>query len=215
MRRWTAASAAVVLLAGLLAGCFDLQREPPERTRWLLEAPRTASETEAEAASGRGVLEVRPFGVAPAFATEAFVHRYEGGEHAEDFYHEFFVPPGLMISSSVVQWLRAGGAFDAVQQDDGEVLPDLVLEGDVTELYADLAGEQPQAVLGVKVFVVDPREHRLLLGRTYRRQVPVSDRSPRSLVSGWNEALGTVLRRLEEDLLEVLRSRRKLIPEGG
>jgi cholesterol transport system auxiliary component len=99
------------LAALLAAGCVSLSKAYPEKRRFALEAPRRA-ETSGE--PSRGTLRVYSLRVGPLHAGSELVVRTGEFEYESDFYNEWFVPPGAMLTRALEDWLDGGRVFDDV-----------------------------------------------------------------------------------------------------
>lgn len=188
-----------------LCGCVDLEREAPERMRYLLDVGQTGEGTPGDGGalpSFRLVVH-RPHVAAP-FATQGFVTRHEGEVWQEDFYNEFLIPPADMLHDLLLTRLRGGGLFEAVRTGSSRLLPTHELEVDVTALYGDYRDDPPEAVLAMHILLLPRESHAALMNRTYEARMPLGDRDPQALVQAWNRALGRIMTRLEADLRESL-----------
>ena len=190
--RWS-----TLLAAFALTACVDLEREAPEKMRYLLQAERTNGGPGAS----EHRLEVPPFHVAPAFATQSFVYRTRSGSFTMDFYHEFFTFPGENIAEVTRKWLRRSRLFETVHGGESRLPPTHVLEGDIARLFGDYAVDPPEARLTVRVYLLQLPGGELLLSKTYDGHEPIQEpESQRSIVEAWDEALRNFLQRLEADL---------------
>jgi cholesterol transport system auxiliary component len=148
---------ALVLSAGGLFGCAQSQ---PPRQYYLLAAERPpAAEGAAPAGAERGVLLVRSFRVAPAFAGRQLVYRVSDFRYETDYYHQYLVPPGEMLAERTRDWLASSGLFRQVIGAGSAVPPTWTLTGDVSALYGDFAGPgAPTAVLEIRFSLLGPPE---------------------------------------------------------
>lgn len=195
------------LIIVLIAGGCSIKQSYPAKDYFALEVSR---ETEATPPSEGKTLLVRDFIVSPKFADKGFVYRLTDLNYETDYYNEFLVPPGALLSEDTREWLAGSGIFDLVGDRSTLVSPTYTLYGRITGLYGDMRMKgQEKAVLEVRVFVfehLDPdvtRDTDLRFQKKYREEVPLSARSPAALVEGWNEAFRQFLTALEEDLREL------------
>ena len=196
LRMFVARVPAVLCL--LAAGCLGLSREYPEKHEFVLEAP---AHGEAKGIPAQGVLRVNIFRVGPIYEQNELVRRTGDVEYEADFYNEWFVPPGAMLTSAFGDWLRGAGVFAHVITAATGADATVALGGLVTALYGDYRTEQPKAVLGVEVGLVsEDAAPRILLQRSYRKEVEIPNQSAEALVRGLNEALRLILVDLEADL---------------
>ncbi|SDB01791.1 cholesterol transport system auxiliary component [Desulfonatronum thiosulfatophilum] len=198
-----------ILVLGLMlltVGCATLSRPDPDRRHYMLQVERPQI-LQAESKPGEGVLAVRAFRVASAYDAKGIVTIRSGGRVESDFYNQFFLLPGEMISSQVRQWLRASGMFALVSNLGGLKAPDMILEGIVQELYRDYRTGSPQAVLAMQILLLRSDQFGamdVVLQENYRQVRDLPDDSIQSLVGAWNDALEHVLMDLEDRLREVM-----------
>jgi cholesterol transport system auxiliary component len=194
--------AGVVLMWGAISGCSGLlDREPPDMTRYLLDAPRAQNADEDPGVRPDApALEVPDFHVAAPYASNGFAYHWGGGEVSNDFYHEFVVPPGAILAHVARAWLGRSGLFARVSARGGRASPEWVLEGDILALYGDYSQTAASAVLRVQVTLLGSARREILFHREYELREWIADQEPSSLVTGWNAALRSFLTKLESDL---------------
>jgi cholesterol transport system auxiliary component len=191
------AGSLVALAFAVAAGC-SLTRPAPVKNTFLLDpAPPPAV-----AAPKPGTLRIGAFNVSAPYRDRAFTYRTGDVKYESDFYNEFFVPPGPMIGQATSKALATAKPFARVvpagtAPEEG----DFVLEGFVSELYAD-AREKPAAgVVGVNFYLTRTTYPAAVVwSREYRERVPLAAGTPEALANAWNEALGHVLHKLTQDL---------------
>lgn len=189
----------VTVTALLLTSCFDLEslsKETPPQHRYILEAMRDGT----RAGNGTGNLEVRAFHAGSAYAGRSFVYLVAENEVESDYYHEFQQAPGQAVSEVVRAWLGSSGIYATVRGGGSRLVADVILEGDVLELYGDYSGEVAAAVLSVEFTLIDRADSMLRYHETLSARVDLSDEEPASLVAGWNRCLAEILAKLEAGL---------------
>ena len=208
MIRWShiASVASLILIITTWTGCLDLKRSYPEKRSFVLDV---GTPDQGTASYGPLVLKIHKFRVSPLFAGRAMVYRVADLQYESDFYDEWFVAPATLVTQQVYNWLSRSGGLQLVGLGMNHVEPTHFLEGTVTEFYGDFRGG-PRAVFGLELHLFDARnERQSVLRRTYRQEVPLSDRSADALASGLTEALRMVLVDIANDLAaaEPLRKR--------
>ena len=128
------------------------------------------------------------------------VYRVADLQYESDFYNEWFVVPGTLLTQQVHHWLSRSGGFQLVMAGMNHVEPTHLMEGTVSEFYGDFRAT-PQAVLGLELLLLDARQDRQpFFRRTYHQTIPLSDRSSDALARGLTEALRAVLVDMVKDL---------------
>jgi len=211
-----AALAAVLLSAGLtlgvamiLSGC-SLSKPTPEKRAFLLRAIREA-EAEGKLRARSGVVRVPDVLMASAYEGKELVLRTGESQFVSDFYHEFFTPPGPMLSDELRRWIVAAPLFEGVVDPGSRLRATHTLEGTVTALFGDIREpKQPKAVLGMRFLLLGEESsgvQRLLLEKDYRVERAVGSSRADALVHGWNEALEALFGELESDIAAALAAR--------
>jgi uncharacterized lipoprotein YmbA len=187
-------------LAVIASGC-SVSRPPLAKQTYLLQGERSGAPTKASDAT----LRVGGFSVAPPFEGKGLVYRLDDSRYEADFYHEFFVSPRAMAADGTARWLRQAGVFRNVLAKGvgGDV--DYLLEGHVSELYADFrSGEKAAAVVTVQFYLTsDGGTGAMAFNADLTRRVELTDRSPQAVVRAMNAAFSGVLAELEARLRQV------------
>lgn len=153
-----------------------------------------------------GALEVHRFSVNAAFSTRNLVYRTGRLEYETDYYRQFLIPPGAMITEQTRDWLARSGLFSHILPMGSRIAPDYTLEGNVTSLYGDFSDKSaPAAVMELRLFVLDNAGgEKVVFAQTYRAATPVKDTTAGVFVEALNTSLADILTRLETDLRKTL-----------
>lgn len=183
-----------------LSACVSVKQPPPEKRFYALDVTRSPQAVPPEKGS---VLWVRSFQISPMYEDKAFVYRNGELSYQSDFYNEFLVNPGPMITAQVAAWLTGTNIFKLVTDSPGKMLSDFILEGAITELYGDFKNPvAPTAVLEMQFFLLEDAavQSRIILQKQMRRVVPLKGGEPADLIQGWNTALEQILIDFEQAL---------------
>jgi len=183
------------------AGC-SLTRPAPVKQTYLLDPVLPAPVATMQA----GTLRMGTVNVAAPFRGRSFVVRSSEFVFDSDFYHEFFVPPGVMIADSTAQALVRGKAFTVVTRPGVVVDADWVLDGFVGALHADARdAARPAAALEITYFLSrdDGGASAPVWSRAYAKRVAFAMSSTDAYVTALNAALSEVLAELARDLTAV------------
>ena len=157
MNRITSLCISLIVLAGssgCLGGARAHQIADRQKRSFLLEA--SAAQPLAPAPRFGAAL-LRSLRVQPPFDARTFLIRRGQNEFAADFYHGWIAPPAVLIRSQTARYLRETGLFGTVFDQPGGTRVPLGLECIVSDLYLDHSGEQPAAVVAMRVLVLDER----------------------------------------------------------
>lgn len=184
----------------LLNGCMDFGKEIPEKRFFMLDVSRQGPESRTE---GRGVLKVRRFRISPEFDGKGFVYQIGPTGYESDYYNEFFIPPAEMITEKVREWLEGSGLFKNVVRASSGLEANYLLEGEILSLYGDYReGAESRAALKMQLrFFREAESHtEVIFSTKYQMSVPLKEKTPEELVSGWNEGLRQILTALESEI---------------
>jgi ABC-type uncharacterized transport system auxiliary subunit len=120
-----------------------------------------------------------------------------------DFYHEFFVPPGVMLADSTARALARAKVFTVVTRPGVVVDADWVLDGFVGTLHADARdAASPAAVLQVTFYLSrdDGGASAPVWSHAYFKRVAFTGSNTDAYVTALNGALSEVLAELAQDL---------------
>lgn len=176
-----------------------------EKQQFLLDTQRVSS---AVAGDHQNIIEVRRFTIDPAFSAKGLTYRIAEFEYESDFYNEFFISPGAMITEKIRNWLSTSGLSRRVLDSGSYVDPTHVIEGNVIALYGDYRDKSsPKAVMEIRVFLLDMKtgtDPLIVSGKTYQSSISIESEGPGSLVSALDHCLVEILTDLEKDLVESL-----------
>jgi ABC-type uncharacterized transport system auxiliary subunit len=185
-----------------LSGC--LQSDAADRKYYMVEAKREGGPA---AVHNDATLRVRRFNVDEAYATKQLVYRIEEFRYESDYYHQFLVLPGLMITEKTRDWLADSGLFGRVSSVGSRLESTYMLEGSVMKLCGDFTDKSaPAAVMEIRFFLLagaDANET-VALSQTYRAASPISDKTAEAVVEALSKSLAEILARLEADLQKAL-----------
>jgi len=145
-------------LALLLAGCLggksaQIQAAAQKRTF----VPVASAARPVSPAPGFAAVKIRPFRALPPSDARTFIIRRAGGEFTADYYNGWIVSPQELVRVQAQRYLEEAGLFAAVYDSASGTLAPLSVEGVVSELYLDYAGEAPAAVVTLRLLVLDER----------------------------------------------------------
>jgi len=188
---------------GFIAGCVSLEKSFPDKRYFVLEANR--SEGAANVKAG-GVLLVSSLRVSPRYEGRSFVYRRGDASFESDFYHQFLVSPGALLTEEVRRALAQAQVAQYVIGTASQLEPTHYLEGSIDALYGDFRDvNMPKAVLEMEFFLSkeSPTKAEIVTRKRYVKSMAVNGRSPEALVKGWNDALNEILAALIADLKAV------------
>lgn len=127
-----------------LAGCASLlpaQQYIP-RTSWPLQPQPPVYKT---AQASGPVLLVRAITPAPGLEQRGLQCITADGSLKTDYYNLWAVPPAEALTQGLINWAQASGEFSAVITPGSRLTPNLIIEGELSELLVDLTTNQARA----------------------------------------------------------------------
>jgi cholesterol transport system auxiliary component len=193
---------ALLISGSLLSGCG--QSAIAERKYYVLDTVRAGP---PDAAHTSATLRLRRFNVDEAFAGRSLVYRVDEFRYESDYYHQFLVLPGVMITEEARDWLSNSGLFGRVTAVGSRLQSTYLLEANVVGLYADFTRKAtPEAVVEIRFLLLAGPEasESVVLSQAYRATTPVSAKTAEAVVGALSKSLADILTRLEADIAEVL-----------
>lgn len=192
----------ILLITFLMIAACVTGRDYPVKNYYVIDITRN---TEVKKTKINSVLEVDKF-VGPSIKSgKEFVYRFPNDEYKSDFYNEFFVNPHDLIRDETSEWISKSGLFKSVIDSNTNFNSDLILEGNVDELYADFSGESIRVVLSLQLFLTENTRRKIspYFHKNYKKEVITESKAPKDLVVGWNKALEKILTEFENDISEL------------
>ena len=197
----TRALAAVLLLLStvLLAGCINLARAYPEKNHYAFNPQRTAEKNSAKPGE---ILRVQPFRINILFGDKEMIFRKGEQNFEADFYNQYTAAPRLLITDRIREWLGESGIYESVIESGSRLRESHILEGYIQSLYGDLRGGKAKAVIEIQFTLISAKisESKILLEKTYSREIPLERMNPENLAAGLNRGLEEILTEFEQDL---------------
>ncbi len=199
----------VLMVASLLLGsCVKLEKQPLDKRFYALEVARPGAALTTFATPA--TLLVRRMQISPRVAGRELVYRTAESAWTADFYNLFFVLPADMLTQDLRTWLRDAALFANVVDPSSLLLPEYILEGNVSGLHGDFApgsGKGPaQAVAEMQFLLLrnTAGERRVVLTRDIRKTVPLAANTPAELVRALRQAVAEVNAELETAIREAV-----------
>ena len=184
----------------LLPGCVTLERSYPDKHFFVLEVNH---DWQPASRPIKGVVEVADISVSPRYESQSFVYRLSDTSYESDFYNQFLIAPGSLITDEVRKALAQSRVFEHVIGSYTDLPTNYRLQGVVNSLYGDFSKSAAgQAILSMEFFLnkKTPAGEEIVLAERYTKSAPVGSRSPDALVKGWDKALEDILQSLVASL---------------
>ncbi|HWX46793.1 MAG TPA: hypothetical protein VNZ61_01900 [Roseomonas sp.] len=191
----------MLLALPMLAACSVLPEYPYVEVKRFPLAPRR----EAPPARGgrRRVLLVRLMRSAPSLDTRGLRSLRPDGTESVDFYAEWSAPPAELAEEALRRWLTDTGLFSAVIVPGSRAQADLVLETELTALYADLGRGEARVGLSGVLMRETGSDSRILAQLSLTGTAPLPPERPlppEAAAAAMNAAFADALGQLEQRL---------------
>jgi cholesterol transport system auxiliary component len=193
-----------LLLSG---GCVGIERSYPDKRYFVITLTQKVAPANPPSTNTSGVLLVSNLRVSPRYDGKSFVYRRSEANFESDYYNQFLISPGAILTEEVRKALAAAEIFQAVIDRGSQLDPTHRLEGAINALYGDFrGGAPPKAVLEIEFFLTraSAASTDILLQRQYRASIPVDSGSAEALVRAWSQGLDEILLALIADLRKAI-----------
>lgn len=188
------------ITAVVFSGCINSSNVYTEKNFYVLETSRDKQDLKRVSNS---TVEVRKFTSPSLKSGKEFVYRFSDGQFKSDYYNAFFVRINKIITDETIKWLEDSGLFGSVISSKNAYGSDLIIEGNIVQLFADFSGKDVKSVIELKFFIneTDARKYIPVFHKSYRKEILADSKAPEDLVIAWNKALEQILSDFEDDIL--------------
>jgi hypothetical protein len=190
-------SSALLFAVALLDGCSS--GPDWKRRTYSFSRPVDPAATNAPGA----IVALKRVAISPLFQSRSFTYRTAENTYEQDPYAGFLIPPERALAESIRAYLRTGGIFGRVAEPGSSLVPNVVVEVFVNELYADFRNpSQPVGRLEIHFLcyeVKDGIQGRILLDQAYARQTPLKTKTPEALMAAWDADLHEIMQQIHTE----------------
>lgn len=188
----------VIAAPFLLASCSVLPKQPYLAQRnWPLVIRRPQTRP---ARRGGRVLLVRTLNAGPGLETRGLKTLHADGSMSSDFYEQWVVPPAQAVQDDLQHWLAASGIFAAVVGQGSLISADLVLEGELTALWAEPEQKRARATISYSVLNQKGIRDRVVAQAVATAAAPLAGTTAPQEVAAERQALIEVFGQIEHRL---------------
>ncbi len=191
----------ISLCSLLLASCFSVKY--PEQQTYMLNIAMPQQE---KITTKHNLLMIATPTIAAQFQNNTFVYRTSAIHYLTDYYNAFFIPPNLQIKQLITEYLSHAGLFQQVVGQSNIMRADLILQTEITALYADYRNSNyPKGVIAMQFMLLnkEAKKSEILFNTTFSETIPLQQKDSQSLVLAWNQGLQKILKQLTVKLKTV------------
>lgn len=183
----------------LFIGCVSIEKSYPDKRYFVLDI---ALDTSPQNPAETGTLQIASARVSPRYADKNFVYRRSDTRFESDFYNQFLISPGVLVTEELRREFSRSGMFKFVIGSVNALAPTHTLETVVNTLYGDFRDlKAPKAVIEMEFFLTqEASPGGIVFHKLYHGTIPLDGRNPEALVQGWNKALEAISGSLITDL---------------
>ena len=186
----------IAILSITLAACTGSKKTPPIQTYSF--AQTTSSSTKENNTKENNVVRMMPASIVPQFSNYAFIYRVSSVQYLTDPYRQFLTAPDTEITAYLNNRL-APSLNAALISNDNLAPANFILQGHITELYADYQNKStPEAVMSIQfiLYQCDNGVTKQVGTITLSEKTNIKPNDPASLLEGYQHDLDKIAGKL-------------------
>lgn len=141
--------------------------------------------------------------ISPMFQSRSFTYRTGDNSYEQDPYAGFLIPPERALAESIRGLMRASGVFGRVLESGSAIMPTLVVEVSINELYGDFRQAlRPVGTMGIhfmcyEVQAGEPRH--IVFDKYCLQETPLARKTPGALMAAWDMDLRKIMNQINSE----------------
>jgi len=187
-----------IIVTALLCGCGS-------DTVWKKQTFAFSAPTGPPAVNAStDIIALHPVSVSPLFQNQCFTYRIGDSSYEHDPYAAFLASPEHTIGEAIGAYMRHSSAFGNVAEPGSGIVPNLIAEARVNQLYGDFRSSlHPIGLMEIHFTIYEGADGlpvHPLLDKTYASETALSKKSPTALMTAWETDLHEIMEKLSVDL---------------
>ena len=141
--------------------------------------------------------------ISPIFESRSFTYRTGENSYEQDPYASFLIPPERALAESIRAWMRASGVFGRVLEPGSDLMPSLIVEISINELYGDFRNpSRPLGTMAIHIMCYETQDRaspRIVLDKYCSHETPLARKTPGALMAAWDEDLREIMNQINSD----------------
>jgi hypothetical protein len=141
--------------------------------------------------------------ISPTFQSRSFTYRTGDNAYEQDPYAGFLIPPERALAEPIRASMRASGVFGRVVEPGSGIMPTLIVEASINELYGDFReASRPVGSMGIHImcYEVEGGEPRHIVFDKYCfQETALARKTPDALMAAWDEDLRKIMNQINSD----------------
>jgi len=192
----------MLLGVATLSGCASGPRWKQQEFAFSVPSPLGAANTTSN------VVALERVTISPLFQSRSFTYRIGENAYEYDPYASFLIAPERAFAESIRAWMNSCGVFGHVVGSRSGLIPDLIVEASVNQLYGDFRNTSHlKATMQVRFLfyrVKDDNQRIIVLDKACTRVTELTRKTPAALMAGWDTDLSEIMKEIASDYAEAV-----------
>ena len=149
------------------------------------------------------VVSLNRVSISPTFQSRCFTYRTGEDSYEQDPYAGFLVPPERALAESIRASMRASEVFGRVVEPGSGIMPNVIVEASINELYGDFRqAPRPVGTMGIHFMcyeVQDGEPRHIVFDKYCLQETALSRKTPAALMAAWDEDLREIMNQINSE----------------
>ena len=149
------------------------------------------------------VVALKRVSISPTFQSRSFSYRTGDNSYEQDPYAGFLIPPERALAESIRASMRASGVFGRVVEPGSGIIPTVIVEASINELYGDFRQtSRPVGTMGIHIIcyeVQDGEPRHIVFDKYCLQETALARKTPGALVAAWDEDLREIMNQINSE----------------
>lgn len=141
--------------------------------------------------------------ISPTFQSRCFTYRIGEDSYEQDPYAGFLIPPERALAESIRASMRASEVFGRVVEPGSGIMPNVIVEASINELYGDFRlAPRPVGTMGIHFMcyeVQDGEPRRIVFDKYCLQETALARKTPAALMAAWDQDLRAIMNQINSE----------------
>ena len=146
--------------------------------------------------------------ISPLFQSRNFTYRTADNSYEQDPYAGFLISPERALAESIRASMRAGCFFGRVVEPGSGLIPTMVVEVSINQLYGDFRNaSRPVGTMQIHFIVYtvkDGTAGRVVLDKVCAHESPLARKAPAALMAAWDANLNQIMEEIAAEYAKTI-----------
>jgi cholesterol transport system auxiliary component len=185
------------LVAAVVTGCETRPGWKKQSFAFSLPSDPTITNT-----SDR-IVALSRVSISPTFQSRSLTYRTGDNSYEQDPYAGFLIPPERALAESIRASMRASGVFGRVVEPGSGIIPTVIVEASINELYGDFRqASRPVGTMGIHILCYEVRDgglQHIVFDKYCLQETALARKTPSALVAAWDEDLREIMNQINSE----------------